>query len=412
MYTFHKYEDVARKYSKQIEEHLRKQKDFVEKNGLDLYYWSDKNSKSVLQDYYPFSKVSMVDKIYLPKLFPTLSIPNVKPNEATNGVYFLKPSSKFIGNSNGILISKDLKKLVDYAKNSEGVYIIQKEIKPDLINGFKYDIRIYVLIVYNNSILYIYIYPGILRFCKDKYIYGSTEVDRQITIYGDFKEMTSIDEGIKYILYKTLLHLKPQSSRVGYQYLGYDIIKDHKGNYHLIEINIQPSLERIKYKIIEDFSKLVARPIKTEQGYEPFMSTNGSIILSELNMSHLDSLCEITSDINVMKYIGNLQIWSRQKTQRFIQYGNNKDYYYLAILSHNLFIGIIGRNHNKLTIYLSPKYFGQGLGKQALQLFLKLVTIDLQADVLLCNTRSVNLFKPYRAEYLPNIIRYHLPHLT
>lgn len=410
MYTFHKYENTARKYSKQIEEHLREQSDFIEKNNLEKYYWSDKNSKSILQDYYPFSKVSIVDKIHLPKLFPSISVPtvNVKTEIRKDSVYFLKPCSKFIGNSNGILISKDINYLAKYAESNEGIFIIQREIKPDLLNGYKYDIRMYILVVYNNSILYIYIYPGILRLCKEKYVEGSIDPSKQITIYGDFVEMQSIDIHIKYIIYKTLLQLKPQTGKVGYQYLGYDIIKDSKGKYHLIEVNIQPSLERIKYKIIKDFAKLVARPVTTSQGYDPFMATDGKITLSELNLSHYSDLYKITSDINVMQYIGNLKTWSPEKTRRFIQYGNNADYYFMAVLLQNKLIGIVGRAKDKLTIYFNPNYTAQGLAKLALHLFLKITTGPLLADVLKSNSVSLRFFKAYSSTTLSDIVRFQI----
>lgn len=417
MYTFHLFDIIERKYSKQITKHLRKQKDFKECNDLEIYYWSDKNSKSILQDYYPFPKRSIIEKKYLYILFPSITIPSffsgsidkfIK-NDSENIVYYLKPSGRYIGGmGKDIIISNDPYYLYDILKGNKNVsYIIQKEIIPKLINGYKYDIRVYALIVYNNYISYVYIYPGILRLCKEKYKNGSIDVNKQITVTGDFILMENINKEIKYFIYLTLLNIKPQKNKVGYQYLGYDIIEDINGKYHLIEINVQPCLERIKYSIINEFSKKVARPITTNQGYEPFMSSTYDINLSELNLSHLDSLYRITKNIDVMKFIGNLKPWTYEKTKRFIEYENNEDYYIQSIILNKKLIGIIGRHtKDKLMIFLDPKYTGKGIGKKALHLFISIVQCPLYADVLKNNNKSIRFFKNYSKIEKENIFRF------
>lgn len=418
MYTFHKFsDDIPRKYNTQIYKHLKKQSDFIESDCLSIYYWSDKNSKSILQDYYPFDEVSMIDKKYLYQLFPTISIPTFvegsmiefnKFVDSKTKVYYLKPSDKYIGGSKNIIISNNPYELFKRMKNND---IIQKEIIPDLINGYKYDIRIYSLIVYNKNIVYVYIYSGLLRFCKKLYEIGSIDKDRQITTTGDNELLDKNcikNFKIQNILYLTHLDLKPQNDKIGYQYLGYDIIVDRNDNYYLIEINIQPSLEKINYTIIEDFSKLVARPITTEKGYEPFMAISKYITLSEINIDQLYDLYDITSNKNVMKFIGNLKTWSLTKTKTFIEYGNNKLYYYKAIIHKKKLIGVIGRNKDKLMIIINPLYEGKGFGKASLQLFIKIVDPPLYADVLKNNEKSIQLFKNYPKENLLSIFRYKL----
>jgi hypothetical protein len=418
-HTFHKFNDTDRKYSKYIAEHLRKQKDFKEENNLDKYFWSDKNTKSVLQDYYPYNVTSIVDKQCLYLLFPELIPPTyTKYNTNTfksfikndsNVVYYLKPSSKYIGHANGIKISKNPIELCEIFKKEKNI-IIQKEVKPKLIDGYKYDIRVYVLIVYNKNIVHIYIYPGILRFCKKKYTSGSTDIDEQITIHGKFEKMTSTNNEIKTIIYLTSLTYIPQSSTVGYQYLGYDIIIDENNKYYLLEVNIQPSLERIHYSIIKDFSKLIARPILTNKGYFPFISSNGEVLLSDLNITQLSDLYQITKNHNIMKYIGNLKIWDLEKTKRFIEYDNNKDYYNKAIVlqSTKKLIGIIGKHKNKLTIYFNENCIGKGYGKQALELFLFSTEGKLEADVLENNNYSLQFFKKYSSTKINNIYRFNI----
>lgn len=417
MYSFHKFNDTPRKYSKQIYDHLKKQSDFVELDANQLiYYWSDKNRKSILQDYYPFNEISIIDKKYLYKLLPSISIPTFVEGNVTefnkfinnnkSKIYYLKPSDKYIGGGKDIIISNNPYELFRRKKKND---IIQNEIIPSLINGYKYDIRIYSLIVYNKNIVYVYIYPGLIRYCKEKYVNGSIDKNKQITTTGDFEllnESCIHNFKIQHILYLTHLDLKPQNNKIGYQYLGFDIIRDRKDNYHLIEVNIQPCLERINYKIIEDFSRLVARPIITEKGYEPFIAISNFIILSEININHLIDLHAMTSNQEIMKFVGNSKIWSLDKTKRFIEYGNDEIYFNKAIIYEKKIIGIIGKKNDKLMIFLNPLYENKGLAKASLQLFVKIIEPPLYADVLKQNNKSNNFFKNYPKETLINIYRY------
>lgn len=425
MYTFHKYSDVPRKYSKYIEKHLREQPDFEERDDLDKYYWSDKNSKSILQDYYPFDECSMIDKKYIHSLYPRITIKTfiikesnidefnafVK-NDKPGTIYYLKPGDKYIGGSKGIRISTNPYELYNSISSNKESYIIQKEVPPMLMDGYKYDIRVYVLVVYNSDIVHIYLYPGILRFCKDKYDPKKMDINRHITITGDFKIMDDINDDIKDIIYPTLQKFTPQKDIVGYQYLGYDIICDKNGKYHIIEINIQPSLERIQYSIIDDFSELVARSIQTNKGHKPYISStlinNTTLLLTELNRSHLKNLYEITSNITVMKYIGNLKVWDLEKTKRFIGYKNDFNYYFNGIILSGKLIGVIGKNKDKLTIYLNPKYTNKGYGKIALGLYINITEGPLTADVLTSNTSSIQFFKKYKSVIKNNIITFYI----
>lgn len=411
-YTFHKYEDTDRKYSKAIELLLKNDPDFIEDKSSDIVDWSDKNSKSRIKDYYPFPKISFVDKKYLPLLFPYI-IPNtyIKGDfekfvkKSHRNVFFLKPADKYIGGSHGIEISNDPYEL--QKKFVENKFVIQEEIDPMLIDGYKFDIRTYVLIVYNKNYIHVYYNYGIIRYCKEPYIEGSTDPDRQITIHGryeyviDNKLMEPYLTGFKDIMYQTLVNLKIPNE-TGYQYLGYDIMISNTGLLYLLEVNIQPSMKRVNFDIdiLRYFTKLVVKPVlTTNRGCRPFMSFVENIVLAEPNISHLTDLYNITRDKSIMQYIGNLKPWSYEKTKKFIEYGPSKDYYYKAFIVKNKLIGIIGIYRNKtiyynLTIYLGKENIGKGLGTTALKLFL--LTIDshqIFADVLNTNTRSIAFFK-------------------
>lgn len=428
-YTYHRYTDTNRKYSKAIEELLKQDTRFIEEDGI--VDWSDKNSMSRVKDYYPFPKKSLIDKKYLPILFPKLV-----PSTYTKGdfnkfiendskqlnkvVYFLKPADKYIGGSNGIEISLDPYSL--HKKFVEDKFVIQKEIDPMLINGYKFDIRSYVLIVYNKKYIHIYYHYGIIRYCKEKYEQNTIDHDKQITIHGNYEYVTDNEiltpylNDIKNIIFNTLLRLRVPNE-LGYQYLGYDIMISKSGRPYLIEVNIQPSFERVRYNIniLNDFVKLVIEPVLTnDKGYRPFMSISNNIVLAEPNMQYLHDLYNITKNISIMQYIGNLQKWSFEKTKRFIEYGPSENYYYKMILYKNELSGIIGIYKNKtdyynLTIFLGQNYIGKKIGYEALSLFL--LTIDsspIFADVLSTNERSIRFFKQqgYSYENIGNIYRF------
>lgn len=420
-YTFHKYEDTERKYSKSIEKLLKENMDFIEDTSENIVDWSDKNSKSRLKDYFPFPKISFIDKKYLPLLFPNM-IPNTYiggdynkfVRQCRRNVFFLKPADKYIGGSHGIEISNNPYEL--YKKFIKNKYVIQEEIEPLLINGYKFDLRTYVLISYNKQYIHIYYNYGIIRYCKKPYTNKSIDPDRQLTIYGEYEYIVNNEtikpylDGIKNILYETLIDFKPPNE-TGYQYLGYDIMIAKNKKLYLIEVNIQPSLKRVPdINLLQDFVKLVVKPVlTTNRGHKPFMSIsnlNIDILLSEPNMLHFNDLYKITKDISIMKYIGNLKVWSKEKTQRFIEYGPSEDYYYKAIIINKKLVGIIGIYKNNtsyynLTIFLGKDNIRQNIGTNALKLFL--LTIDkcqIFADVLNTNTASINFFKKQGYKYI------------
>lgn len=410
-YTYHKYNNTDRKYSERIEVLLKNDYRFIESNKM-LVDWSDKNSKSRIKDYYPFPKVSFVDKKYLPHIFPDI-IPNTYTagnfnkfvKKCHSNVFFLKPADLYIGGSNGIKIDNDPYAL--YKQFISDKYVIQEEVPPMLIDGYKFDIRTYVLVAYNKQYMHIYYNYGIIRYCKEPYEPSSIDIDKQISIHGKFEYV--IDNELltpylfkfKDIMYQTLLKLSIPDE-IGYQYLGYDIIISNTGQLYLLEINIQPSLKRVNYDIdiLNNFSELVVESVlTTNRGIKPFMSLYEDIILSDLNIGHLDDLYTITSDYSIMKYIGNLKVWSYDKTKRFIEYGNSDTYYYKAVLLNCKLVGIIGLHDNKLTIYLN--ILRKGIGSKALHLFL--LTIDstpIYADVLNTNEQSINFFKKLEYSYV------------
>ena len=120
------------------------------------------------------------------------------------------------------------------------------------------------------------------------------------------------------------------------------------------------------------------------------------LVLEKINNSDFNNILEITSNPEVMKYIGNSRIWDNDKVNKFIQYCIDdekiKDYqkrtqYYYKIINKNEkiidFIGVIGfhkfyrkelpnfNNEFFLTIYFNPKQQGKGYYSESVKLLLE-----------------------------------------
>ena len=95
----------------------------------------------------------------------------------------------------------------------------------------------------------------------------------------------------------------------------------------------------------------------------------------------------ISQNKNVMRFIGNGEIWNDEKVNNFIKYNEleknlpdkKRDNYYYKIVDENKFIGIIGfhkffalRNNNfYLTIFINPQSQGSGVFSQSIKLLKK-----------------------------------------
>lgn len=109
------------------------------------------------------------------------------------------------------------------------------------------------------------------------------------------------------------------------------------------------------------------------------------IKLKKIINNDYKELYKITSNIDIMKYVGNGKIWDLKKTKIFIKYSieeqkySNKirtNFFYKIILNKKL-IGIIGihkydnENDYNLTTFIDKKYQGKGYGTKVLLLILK-----------------------------------------
>ena len=117
-----------------------------------------------------------------------------------------------------------------------------------------------------------------------------------------------------------------------------------------------------------------------------------SIKLEQITEDDFNNIYEITSNINVMKFIGDGKLWDEKKTKNFIKYcieeesitnSKREQYYYKVINSSNNFIGVIGfhkfvrkelprtRNEFYLSIYFNPNAQGKGYFMESIKLLLE-----------------------------------------
>ena len=233
-----------------------------------------------------------------------LSIKN--PKQRT---FIIKPDKGSLGK--GIILVQDPSHLENYTQNA----IAQKYIEPYLIDGLKFDLRIYVLIT-SIEPLRIYVHDeGMARFCTESYEEPNTnnldQVFRHLTNYslnkkndhfqaneivneeetGHKRSMTSIFESIKKdghdieklkhqideVLRLTIAsaqHYIASQYRIGctindgksrcFEILGFDIMIDKDCKPWLIEVNNKPSMaaesefdHTLKLSVIQGAMKII-----------------------------------------------------------------------------------------------------------------------------------------------------------
>ena len=202
-------------------------------------------------------------------------------------------------------------------------YVVQRYIhKPYLMDGFKFDLRIYVLVMSVDP-LQAYIYrEGMARFAAEKYkVPKNSNLENlymHLTNYAINKDHENYEEGdiqnqgskkfltfilnhieqnnndntiwtkIKDIIIKSLIAVQPNlahsykasrpqtaDSSLCFQLLGFDIMIDHKLRPWLLEVNHAPSFKTdsefdqyLKFNLIRDTITLLGLSVKRKQAYK------------------------------------------------------------------------------------------------------------------------------------------------
>ena len=197
-----------------------------------------------------------------------------KSGVETYGGYDVFPiyaNNDFVDNLQELIKTSNSNKKYKY-----NIFVLQKGVSdPLLLDSKKFDVRMYGLIVFNKTNLYVYFCKmGIIRKTLKKYNKNNTERDIQLTnttfnkatldniqdyniltelyssehiYYKYFNEMQSIYTDIIKLAIKYL----NTSHEFGYQLLGMDYIINNDGKIYVLEINKYPAIyydeDQIKY---------------------------------------------------------------------------------------------------------------------------------------------------------------------
>lgn len=106
-----------------------------------------------------------------------------------------------------------------------------------------------------------------------------------------------------------------------------------------------------------------------------------NIRLVDIRESHFNDIRKLTSNIDVMKWVGNGKIWDARQLSNFMKYNaieqkqspDIRTSYYYAIEYDASLAGIVGihkldyGDHQRgLTIYIDPAYQGRGIARQVI----------------------------------------------
>ena len=218
----------------------------------------------------------------------------------------VKPEASSQGK--GIFITKRIEDI-----NLNEHLVVQKYMKfPYLVDGFKFDLRIYVLILSCDP-LKIFIYKeGMARFATEKYEVGNgnnyqnsfmhltnyaiNKLNENFKVSDDIKsdsghkrmqsvvfnrlknegvDIEKLESQIEDIIVKTVISIQPElihgyrtwqpsdfESSMWFEILGFDIFIDHKARPWLLEVNLAPSFNEdsaidreLKYHMLSDSFK-------------------------------------------------------------------------------------------------------------------------------------------------------------
>lgn len=219
-----------------------------------------------------------------------------------NKFYIFKHGAGSLGKQVFLIKSIDeLKKITNKYKSK--YHIIQEYIhNPLLIDGYKFDLRLYIFV---NRIkpLEMYLYKdGLIRLCSEKYIEPNEEncnnqyvhiTNTAVNIHKDkrnhdiIKLLSNSDiydlvwNDIKIVCYRTFVSImnelkkyKKTNKENNCQIFGIDIMFDNKYNPYVLEINDRPCMDYItlyeydlKFDMYETFIRKALNNIKDDEFY-------------------------------------------------------------------------------------------------------------------------------------------------
>jgi glutathione synthase/RimK-type ligase-like ATP-grasp enzyme len=313
----------------------------------DLYYWSDLlpwqivnriPSMNVICRKYPFARLTERIRPAFPQtlssfprsfLLPTQNAAFTKELEATEKTYIVKPDSGSMGQGIQIIQPGET-----YTPTDE-LAVAQEYIESYLMEGRKFDLRVYVL-VGSVDPLTIYVFrDGLARFCSEEYSKDSmfakvsnvsfnrdnpemeirnislliSEVFPQMALFGvdiaalwrriDRVIILSIMVGHGCLIKGEEWNCRPIGYSRCFQLLGFDILLDKYMQPHVLEVNYRPNFDyyrgkerRMKVEMIRDailigapFAKaqvavMARRGVPSKKSWASFLDANPEILKS------------------------------------------------------------------------------------------------------------------------------------
>lgn len=243
--------------------------------------YSNKNSLSKIARYLDgLDNITLKHKLalnfngkkFIPKTYVIINKQDIEkiPNNLT-GLWFFKVSDMFVGSGDLIKVlnirdTDNVHNILNNYFDQKYAYVLQRAINPLLINGKKFDLRLYTTIIYTPNEFASYILDnGIVRYSVDKYDKNSTNITKQLTNISVYKKnnlsgiatdvltelydknhcmffkFNEIKKIYSFIIKKIYSKIKKNNS-FGFVVLGLDVIFDVNYNVYVLEINLDPTL--------------------------------------------------------------------------------------------------------------------------------------------------------------------------
>lgn len=191
-----------------------------------------------------------------------------------NEKYFIKPKKGSCGEGIKVMLGNEIKNI------DSNKFLIQKYIKPDLINERKYDVRIYYFVIkYDGFLNTWYSRNGKIRLCAKKYMDGgeitnSSLLDRKTDLtklQGHLYNLLENDRNNIFELMKKINdEFRKQILTTKKDFInmyGLDLIQDENKKWYIIEANGNPNwqndsdnleIKKIKTEIFDEILKILA----------------------------------------------------------------------------------------------------------------------------------------------------------
>ena len=228
---------------------------------------SKNNLWNILKDYYGrYEASNIMPETYIPTISSDIIL--FKKNYSHQKTYILK---KNLQRKLGIKLMRNNNNIIDYCKKNNFVLIQEYIQNPFLVNGYKLNLRLFMLVICHNNKKNIYIHKSgkclytvqkydnnlnfnsnITSYLSNKHIYDTNPLSfEQFRMYLLKKNIDDIQvfKKIKNIMVKLataiqnhICNFDKLSQIRTFQLFGVDIILDHKLNPKLLEINKGPNM--------------------------------------------------------------------------------------------------------------------------------------------------------------------------